>query len=99
MKQKLIGNNIMKKLTMDKSKIVNLLKKHSLTFVTLILFIILIFDLIFIYNKIKTEKIDESIITARQEKISKEEYDDVINKNEAKKQTDLTKINQLKNPY
>lgn len=83
----------------DKSKYINLLKKYLYPLVFFALIGFLFYEVFFIYSNIVEGEINEIEITAREEKINVTGYNTVIEKDNNKKEVDLTIFNQLQNPF
>ena len=83
----------------DKSKYIILLKKYLYPVVFLVLILFLIYEVFFIYSNIVENEINETEITAREEKINEIGYNTIIEKNNNKKETTLHTLEDINNPF
>ncbi len=83
----------------DKSKYIILLKKYLYPVVFLVLILFLIYEVFFIYSNIVENEINETEITAREEKINEIGYNTIIEKNNNKKETTFHTLEDINNPF
>jgi len=86
-------------LKFNKTKYLKWLKNNSLSIIYITLFIIFLYEIFFLFNIIREQKIDDSQITSRQVKIKESSYQEIIKKDAQKRNIDLEKISQLRDPF
>ncbi|MFA5070071.1 MAG: hypothetical protein WC528_02215 [Patescibacteria group bacterium] len=86
------------KIALNTAIITNFLKKYFFPLIFGIFLIVLVSDLIFIFMQIRNNPIDPSKIVSREQKIDQSAYDQVIERDHARKASDKN-INNLNNPF
>jgi uncharacterized membrane protein YukC len=89
----------MNNLKLSIPKLNHLFKKYGFQILIIIIFLLLIYNLYFVYSQIKTKNLTEQGITSKQETINQDLYNSVIEKSKTKQKIDLNKINSLNNIF
>ncbi|MFH1366709.1 MAG: hypothetical protein ABIH38_01825 [Patescibacteria group bacterium] len=88
----------MKKFILNTTKLTNFLNKYYYLLIVCVFCLVIIFDLIFVFLQINNNDIDPSKIVSREQKIDQTAYDQVIKRDENKKQPGEN-IDKLNNPF
>jgi len=94
---KLIGNNM--KIFFIKNKHFKWVKKHTFQIMIIILLVSLLYEAYFLYSHVKSKPVNQSEITAKENKINQKKYQEVIDNHNLKKSVDYSSIDQLNNPF
>lgn len=88
----------MKKITFDKTKLIRFSKKYFFLSIIVVLFLLIIWNLIFIAKQVIDKQINPSQVISQEEQINQAPYDNVIAKDNKKKENKI-EINKIDNPF
>lgn len=88
----------MKKININKTRLIEWLKKHLYLTIIIIFSSIIIWDLIFIFQQVTNKEIDPLNIISHEEQINQSQYDSVMAVDNKKKESNI-EINKINNPF
>ena len=89
----------MKQIIIDKEKLITALKKYLYLIVLSVGGVIIIYNIIFIVIEIKNSQVDQSKVSATEQKVNENGYNQVIQKDNQKKEATNFDLNKLNNPF